>query len=271
MPQPFLTVITCTYNNGEFLPQCLASVRRQTYRNFEHIFIDGASSDTTIDILKAYCSSEFIYSEKDSGLYEALNKGLTKAKGKVIGFLHADDILADEDALKRVAEAFENYPEIDFYCSKMLVGDKNLKDFFAVLGASPHHQTFKEKLYSSNYYAHPTYYCRREIIDKVGPYNTAYKIASDIDWLIRLEKKSNNFYFDQKPLLKFRSGGRSSRHYLIALIEEFQVRLKNDGFSFNLLILYVYHFCRRSLRWFLGFLGFNFLVYKIRKILLKIS
>jgi len=263
-----ITVITCTYNSEKYLAECIESVLSQSYKNVEHLFIDGKSSDRTIDIIKKYYSNPVIYSEKDKGIYDALNKGLLKATGEVIGCLHSDDVFFDQYCLSRVAHAFKK-EKIAFYCSKMLVYDVDLKDLYAILGAFPHKYSFREQLYSSTYYAHPTYYCRREVIDKVGKYNLKYKIASDIDWLIRLEKLNLPYYFDHRPMVKLRSSGKSAKHYFRAIFEEFMVNKKHNGLSLSLITVYMFHLLRRSIRFLLEILKLQGVITFCRKIIFK--
>ncbi len=265
MINPKITIITCTYNSEKYLAECIESVFSQTYKNIEHLFIDGKSTDRTVDIIKKYYSDPVLYSEKDKGIYDALNKGLLKATGDVIGCLHSDDIFFDQDCLSRVADAFKK--EIDFYCSKMLVYDVNLKHSFAILGAPPHKPTFKEQLYSSTYYAHPTYYCRRDLIDKVGKYDLKYIIAADIDWLMRLEKLDLSYYFDNKPFIKLRASGKSAKHYFKAVYEEFTVNKKHNGLSLLIIIIYLLHFLRRSIRFILESLKLQSIIAFCRKII----
>ncbi len=265
-----ISIITCTLNSGKYLEDCIKSVQNQTYKNFEHIFIDGQSNDKTIDIIKKYYPNPIIYTEKAKGIYCAVNKGLKIAKGEIIGFLHSDDVFYNKECLSRIADSFLSNNEIFFYCSKMIIYDSCLKTAFAILGAPPHKQSFKEQFYSSTYYAHPTYYVKKEVISKVGYYNIDYTIASDIDWLIRLENLDLKWYFDPAPLIKFRSFGRSARKYFLALKEEFNIRRKYEGLSGGLIVIYFYHLLRRIVRYILEVLRLNFLINFIRKFLMNV-
>lgn len=266
---PKISLITCTKNSARWLADCLASVKTQTIQPFEHIFIDANSTDDTQELIKTHNPNAAIYRQTGSGLYNALNEGLQKATGDIIGFLHADDIFADSQALERINEAFQGSPQLGFYCSRMEVYDENLEKPFAILGARPHKPTMREELYSSNYFAHPTYYCSKETINKVGLYNEEYNIASDIDWLMRLEKLNISFYFDPKTLIKFRSSsGISSKKYLLALKEEFSIKKRHSGLSLRLFLVYGWHFLRRIVRLVLESAGLNRLIRGIRKLLL---
>ena len=267
MFQPKITIITCTYNSAKTLRETLDSVKRQTFRNFEHLFIDGGSTDGTLAIIKEYYEQPALLVGKDKGLYDAFNKGLHNATGEIVGFLHSDDIFYDEQALERIAQAFKN--ETDYYCSKMIIFDEELRKSFAVLGAKPHRQTLRDQLYSSTYFAHPTYYCTKEIIKRIGDFDLSYKIAADIDWLYRLEKTTDNFYFDDQPLIKFRGdGGTSAGNYFRGLREEFAIRFKAEGLSMSLLTVYAYHYFRRLIRYCLEVFKLNSVIAICRKIIL---
>lgn len=267
--KPFITIITCTRNSDHFLNACLNSVQLQTYRDFEHIFIDGESTDKTRDIIKNYYPEPKIITQSPQGIYPAFNEGLRQACGDIIGFLHSDDIFSDFDCLQRIAAAFIKNKDLCYYCSKMIIYDKNLIYPFANLGAPPHIRSFKESLYSSTYFAHPTYYCRASIIKKVGLFNENYHLAADIDWLKRLEKLSLPYFFDPKPLVKFRSDGSTATHYLLALKEEFIIQRRYDGLSIHLFLIYSWHFIRRLSRLVLITLGLESLITYFRKLILK--
>ncbi len=151
----------------------------------------------------------------------------------------------------------------------MLICDEKLNNPFAVLGAHPHKPTMREQLYSSTYYAHPTYYFCKKTIEQVGWFDLQYKISADIDWLMRLEKLNLPYYFDNKPLVKFRSTGVSAKHYFAAIFEEFKVNKKHNGLSFQLVIVYAFHLFRRAIRFLLERLGFKKIIGLARKFILR--
>lgn len=267
MSQPLITIITCTYNSQSFLKDCLDSVAQQTYKNFEHIFIDGYSTDATEKIITDYQQAATIIKQVPRGIYSALNEGLQQAHGEIIGFLHADDTLADNNCLARIAKAFSDNPTLGYYCATMTIYDVTLKKPFAILGAAPHISSLREKMYSSTYFAHPTYYCRKNIIKQVGPYNEDYTLAGDIDWLYRLEQLHPSYFFDPLPLVKFRSSGSTSRHYLKALTEEFFITKKHYGLSGMLLFIYSWHLLRRVVRLLLTKLHLSLIITFVRRAL----
>lgn len=271
MENPLITIITCTLNSARYLAENIKSVKNQTYGNIEHLFIDGGSGDETINIIKSYYQNPSLIIGQDKCLYDAFNKGLSNARGEIIGFLNSDDVLADNQAIERIATAFTNN-EIDYYCSKMIIFDRELKNSFAILGAQPHKQTIKDQLYSSTYFAHPTYYCKKEVIRTIGEFNLNFKIASDIDWLYRLEKEIKNFYFDPTTLVKFRGeGGNSAKKYFLGLKEEYIIRKNIEGSSLKLFLIYAYHLTRRIIRFILEKMRLKKVIQLSRKIILKIK
>lgn len=275
-PNPKISIITCTNNSAQHLPATLDSVRQQTHRNIEHVFIDNQSSDQTLELIANYRRNnpEFnviLISESDQGIYDALNKGLALATGDLVGILHSDDVFADTQALARVAASFQKDHDLGFYCSRMAIYDEHLEKQFAILGAAPHRQSWRERLYSSTYYAHPTYYYPQKTIQQVGKYDLQYQLAADIDWLMRLEKLNLKYYFDEQPLLKFRSVGSSAKRYFLALQEEYVIRRKHEGASFGLWLLYGYHFLRRGIRTILAVFRLNFLINFFRQLIFKLA
>jgi glycosyltransferase len=104
-----ISVVTATWNCAKTLPDCLRSVARQNYANREHVIVDGASTDGTIDVINQHIEQIDVFkSERDKGIYNALNKGIKMSTGDVVGFLHADDFYASDDALSKIAKAFED-------------------------------------------------------------------------------------------------------------------------------------------------------------------
>ncbi len=102
-----ISIITCTLDSEKYLVQCLESVKMQTYKNIEHIFVDGESTDQTLNIIKKYYLRPIIILRKPQGIYDALNSGLERATGEVVGILHSDDLYYDKQCLARIADSFQ--------------------------------------------------------------------------------------------------------------------------------------------------------------------
>lgn len=204
-----VSIITIVYNNKDCIKDSIESVLSQCYKDVEYIIIDGGSSDGTKDVISSYVSSISNYtSEKDNGLYDALNKGISKATGDIIGILHSDDLFYDENSLLNVMEAF-NDSKADLVYAKGIYVKRN--------DLSKVKRIFSSKSFKSRYLKwgwiplHTTIYVRRELFQRYGLYNENYSIASDYDISLRwFKNKSIKKYFLNKFIVKMRLGGKST-------------------------------------------------------------
>ena len=225
-----ISVITVTKNSEKFLEENLQSLKKQSYRNFEHIIIDGQSTDKTIDIIKKY-SSEIYYwvSESDNGLYEAMNKGIERSTGDIIGILNSDDIFYPE-ALSIVNKYFSNYQDIDF-----LFG--TVEKHKLMHGFNPKKINWTFGFYSTHSVG---FFIKRASQLKLGLYDTQYKYSADYDLFYRMIVKKNFKGTSTKKneiFGKFRKGGLSSRiKYIDFLKENNRIRINNGQ---NKLIVYL--------------------------------
>lgn len=179
-----ISIVTATYNSEHFVSQMIASLNAQSYRDFEHIVIDGSSTDNTVNIVTSLCFHDpVILVEKDTGIYDALNKGISLANGEYIIFLHSDDIFASNDTLAEIiSDLRENDPDI-------LYGDV---DF--VLRTSPNlvvrrwvSGDFKRsKLRFGWMPPHPSFIARRGLYISFGFFDTSLKISADYENMLRL-------------------------------------------------------------------------------------
>ena len=179
------TIITVVYNlikanREEKIIRCLNSVHNQTFKNFEHIVIDGASTDGTLDILKKYKRLGWIklISEPDNGLYDAMNKGIKIATGDYIAFLNSDDYYASDDVLQAEAESFVA-SKAKYSYGKTLISD--------VLNKKEHY--FNPRIYAFFYkmpFGHPTFFCSKDVLRSVGCFDTQYKLSADYDLICKV-------------------------------------------------------------------------------------
>ena len=183
-----ISVITVTWNSSATLEDTMRSVLAQSYLDIEHIIVDGASTDGTMNIVKRlepeYNGRLHYISEKDKGLYDAINKGIAMASGDIVGILNSDDFFTDNDVLAKVAETFGKEKELDaVYGDIHFVRADDLHK--CVRYYSSKH--FKRKFMRMGFMpAHPSFYCRKSDYEKYGDYNTSYKIAADFECLLRL-------------------------------------------------------------------------------------
>lgn len=185
MENPKVTVVTITYNllkagREKTFRQCLESVHNQTYKNIEHIIIDGASTDGTLDLIKEYEDKGWVkcYSEPDKGIYDAMNKGIDKASGEYIAFLNSDDFWHDSRGVEESVKALvENNADFSYAVCNFLNQKEDIQSV-----EIPQINIFYLKMP----FCHQTMFTKREKILELGKFNLAYKSASDYDFIIRL-------------------------------------------------------------------------------------
>ena len=236
-----ISIITVTKNSEKFLEENIESLAKQTYRNFEHIIIDGASTDRTLDIIKKKSDKiERWISEPDQSLYYAMNKGLNLCSGDVIGILNSDDVYFSE-ALSTVNEYFKNN-EIDFL-------------FGSVFKHKLMHGFFPKKIHWTFgfYTTHSVgFFIKKTAQDKLGPYNTKYKWSADYDLFYKMivKNKMKGMATKKTEIFgRFRPGGLSSRiRYIDFLKENNQIRIDNGQNKFIVLGIFILRLLRNFTR-----------------------
>lgn len=177
-----VSVITVCLNANNAIANCLKSVADQTYPAIEHVVIDGGSTDGTIETVKSYPHVASFVSEPDSGIYQAMNKGVSRATGEFLIFLNADDLFAAPDALEVAMKAIKKLPHVDVAYGSLHVREKNGNSFvfhppppkeapeFLVCGCLPHQSTL----------------ARRVVFEKTNAFNEEYRIFGDYDWFLKI-------------------------------------------------------------------------------------
>lgn len=204
MHQPLVSIVTVVYNGAAHVEQSIKSVLEQTYTNIEYIIVDGASTDGTLDIIKKYESKIHTFiSEKDTGIYNAMNKGLKLAKGDVIAILNADDYYYPE-TIQLVVNQFEK-SKVDVVYGNMtklreLNGQEYLKEVQPDI-------TLMEKTMPI---FHPATFIKKAVYDKMGGFNESYQLSADYDFIYRVYQAEFQFDYLPKSLAVFRIGGASN-------------------------------------------------------------
>lgn len=204
-----ISIVTATYNCASTVGDAVTSVQQQVYTDIEHIIQDGGSRDATVDIVNSMANEKTsIVSMPDSGIYDALNKGILRATGDVIGVMHSDDLFAHERVVERVAYAFED-PSVDAVFGDLhyvSAQDTNQIVRHWRAGAYSH-----AKLKRGWMPPHPTLYVRRAIFDNHGLYDTSFRIAADYDAILRWfgNPELKSIYLPE-VLVKMRIGGQSN-------------------------------------------------------------
>ena len=224
-----LSIITVTYNAEAFIEATIQSVGEQTFSDKEFVVVDGKSKDRTVEILKKYPNvvTRFL-SEKDSGLYDAMNKAIALAEGEYIMFLNAGDLFYDEESL---SEAFSNSQNAD-----LIYGDTAIITEHYELVGMRHLRPPTQLTYKS--FLHGMVICHQAIIAKkeiVPLYDLTYRVAADIDWAIRLTKNARSSQFYPEPLIRFKQGGISTQHRFKGLFERYKVQKKYFGVMHTLM------------------------------------
>lgn len=206
-----VTLITATYNSGASIKTCLDSVVSQDYDDFEYLIIDGKSSDDTLSIVKDY-QQKYSYikliSEKDQGIYDALNKGVLLSKGDVIGFVHSDDLLASKTVIFEIVATLKNKALDGVYGDLEYVRKEDTAKVVRFWKS----RSFNSKLLSKGWMpAHPTLFLKKEVYEKHGLFNLTYQISADYDFMLRVLKDDNlKFGYLPKVITKMRIGGASN-------------------------------------------------------------
>jgi len=205
-----VSIITATYNSEASIGCALKSISSQTYLNLELIIVDGASKDNTLAVIKEKYSRpvEFI-SEKDKGIYDALNKGVKMATGDVIGFVHSDDLLASSEIIADIAEIFKKENVDGVYGDLQYVQKGDISKTVRYWKSEDFTPSLLRKGWMP---AHPTLFLKKEVYEKHGLFNLDYKIAADYDLMLRIFSDPElNFKYLPKVFTKMRVGGASNR------------------------------------------------------------
>ena len=221
-----ISLISISYNSESTISKTFQSVKNQSFNNYEYLLIDGGSKDGTLNIAKEQDHISKIVSEPDKGIYDALNKGIKISTGEIIGFLNSDDTFYDEDSLKHIVDAFDD--DTDCVFGDLIYTDKNENIKRVWKGSA-----FKKGAFKKGWMpAHPTFYCRRSVYEKLGLYDDSYKIAGDFELMLRfLEKHNIRSKYIPKTLVNMKVGGASNnglKSKLDILKEEFRAFDQNN-------------------------------------------
>jgi glycosyltransferase len=213
-----LSIITATWNSAKTVGATLQSLAHQTFQNYESIIVDGASSDGTLDVVRSSgIKIGKIVSERDKGIYDALNKGIALASGDYVGFLHSDDVLASPTSLERLVECIAVKNPDAVYADLQYVDRANINKIVRYWKSGSYH---RDRLKSGWMPPHPTFYMRKDLYAKLGGFNLTYKISADYDSLIRyLWVNDVKLEYLPEVLIKMRVGGASNRS-LINIIKK---------------------------------------------------
>jgi glycosyltransferase involved in cell wall biosynthesis len=216
---PYFSIITVCYNSEKTIERTITSLRNQSYQNFEYIIIDGGSTDSTLEIIKKNLDVvSILVSEKDEGIYDAMNKGIDLASGEIIGIINSDDWYEND--------TLENIFKISFGQSNLVIHGLcryfNDNEINQIIGY--HHSNLP--LYSIS---HPTCFVSNSLYLANGKFDTKYKIAADYDLLLRFYLNKVTFIFVELVIANFQNGGASSSRF--SKYEFLKVKFRNNQIS----------------------------------------
>ncbi len=227
-----LSVITVTYNAEATLERTLRSVGEQTYPPIEHILVDGGSKDGTLDLIRRYDNPRMRWvSELDNGLYDAMNKGAAMASGDYLCFLNAGDAFFSSDTVERMmSPTVQNTSPDILYGETAIVDDQGAFLHMRRLKA-PGKLTWKS-FKQGMLVCHQAFMVKRSLFE---PYDLRYRFSADVDWCIRMMKKSTVIYNTRKTLINYLNEGMTTRNRKASLRERYRIMARHYGHASTLL------------------------------------
>ena len=247
-----ISIITVTFNCISVINDCLESIKAQKYKDIEHIVVDGASTDKTLSLLNARRDQiQVLVSEKDKGIYDAMNKGINLAKGDIIGFLNSDDIYANDNILLKVASLFNNNPALEACYADLVYTNK--------FDTSKNIRYWKSNKFIPGSFSkgwcppHPTFFVRRTVYERLGKFNLNYSISADVELMMRfIEVNKINICYVPEVWVKMRMGGLSNSNLKNIFKQNLEVlhALNKHNKPKNYFIFFIYKFFSRLKQFF---------------------
>lgn len=221
MNTPLFAIITASYNASSTLPATLASVDEQTFTDYEHIIVDGASTDGSVDIVKAAANERRrLSAEPDKGIYDAMNKGMAMTTGRYLIFLNAGDTFHDRNTLGRIAKAIKDNNNPGIVYGQTILVDKDRKYMGERHLTAPKELSFKS-FATGMLVCHQAFVALRQITDF---YDLNYRFSADYEWCLRcLQHSRHNVYLGDEPIIDYLNEGVTTRNHKASLKERFDI------------------------------------------------
>jgi glycosyltransferase len=207
-----ISIITVSYNSSRTISDTIESVINQSYENIEHIFVDGISEDDTLSIINSYNHDKIVVSEKDEGIYDAMNKGIIASSGDVIGILNSDDLYQDATVIESVMNEFIQNPSLDIvYGDLVYVKSDDVAKVVRNWKSIPYYNNFFN---NGNVPPHPSLFVKKRVYEEAGLFNLDFKLAADYEFMLRIFKKHNfRSKYINKVIVKMRLGGATNQSF----------------------------------------------------------
>ncbi len=235
-----VSIITPCYNSVDTIGLTIDSVKSQTHGNIEHIVVDGGSTDGTAELLIARkMELGILISEKDRGIYDAINKGFYVSRGDIIGILNSDDCFFNCNIIERIIDVFKSNPEVFCVYGNLIFVNRSGK-----VKRVWHSKNYSYGLFDKSWTpAHPTFYCRRIVYNELVGYKIHYKIAADVDFMFRaLEIKSFRSIYVNEYFVKMLVGGASNNgiNSTLTIIKEMKKSYQENKKKLNM-VKYIFY------------------------------
>lgn len=233
-----VSIITVCYNSSSTIRDTIESVLSQSYEDIEYIVVDGASTDSTLDILSEYRDRiATVVSEKDKGIYDAMNKGVAAANGDFIGILNSDDMFFDGDTVKNLVSFLKERPDIDASYADLVFVQRQKTDVVTRKYSSSGFTVGKIRF--GFMIPHPTFYARRELFEKFGSYKLGYRVSADFELMARFFTKSVKMARYPAVMVKMRDGGISTTGFWWRVHQNLEIvrACKENGIYTNIFMV----------------------------------
>lgn len=232
-----ISIITVCFNSAKTIRDTIESVKSQGYKNIEYIIIDGKSSDNTLDIVNEYTEVvDVIISEKDSGIYDAMNKGIIAATGDVVGILNSDDFFANSNSVELIANTFNNNDIDGVYADLVYVKEQDVNKISRRYSSK---NFSKKKIRFGFMLPHPTFYIKKAKYEEYGSYKLDYRVAADFELIARHITKGIILARIPHVLIKMREGGISSSGLLWRVHQNLEISraCNSNGIKTSILLI----------------------------------
>ena len=218
MTTPVISIITVCYNAQNEIAATLKSVKEQTFKGYEYIIVDGASKDNTLKVIaESGVAPTLLISEKDKGIYDAMNKGLALAKGDYLMFLNAGDSLYSPNTLQQIADLAKNNPDVIYGDTAIVDADRN---YLRPRRLRPPKHLTRNSFKNGMLVCHQAFLPKREL---AMPYDMQYRFSADFDWCVKILAKATTYVQIEGYIVNYLEEGATTRNHVKSLKERFRI------------------------------------------------